>query len=78
MRAPVGIVGRYVMRKFMRGEGAERKEVEEPCEVVACEYAAGYCWRLLVATHDGYLISVEYGSSLRLVPTPNTEGGPYR
>lgn len=76
--APVGIVGRYVMHKFTRGAGEQAKEVEEPCEVIACQAAGEYgTWRILVATNDGWVLEGRM-RDLRLVATPNTEGGPYR
>lgn len=84
MNAPVGIVGRYVMHHFTRDESGPdavptsgHKSVAEPCEVLACEYVSGG-WRLLVATHEGFVLRLDDVRSLRLVPTQNTEGGPYR
>jgi hypothetical protein len=60
------------MCKVKRGE----VEDDEPCEVVACQAAGDYGdWRVLVATHEGVLLSVAY-TTLRLISTPDT--GPYR
>jgi len=77
MRDRHGIVGRYVETTIARGDGDDRKEAVEACEIVACQ-ATGEngCWWLLVATHDGFLI--EKGPArVRLVPDQATEG-PYR
>lgn len=71
MTSVPGIVGRFVSFRFQRGETV----VVEPCEVMACE-ASQYAWRLLIATHDGTLLTVDTMSDVSLVATPSEE--PYR
>jgi hypothetical protein len=68
----VGLVGRTVQYAVRRGDVT----APELCEVVACQAAGEYgYWRMLVVTHDGTLLSVEYGQC-KLVAEPDT--GPYR
>lgn len=75
MRPLVGIVGRFVEVTVRRGE----VDAVEACEVMACQYSGGgmSCyWSILVATHDGTLIS--FGPErVKLAPQPTGEG-PYR
>lgn len=61
------------MVEVKRGEATAM----EACEVMACQAAgeSGY-WRIMVATHDGTLLSVDY-NKLRLID--DSDGaGPYR
>jgi len=62
-----------VMAPVKRGDTISN----EPCEVVACQYAGDYAsWSILVVTHDGVLLS-QNPSYLQLIAEPATDG-PYR
>ena len=68
-----GIVGRLVMAKVKRGE----KSDDEVCEVVACQICStGGYYRLLIATHDGYLL--EHDTAKVKLVAPAISEGPYR
>lgn len=73
-----GIVGRFVSVELKRAG----KTAMEACEVMACQTGGEYgYWRLLVATRDGQLVSIDVSSTLtstlRLIPLDES-GGPYR
>jgi hypothetical protein len=70
---PSGLIGRTVMAKITRGEVT----AAEPCEVVACQ-TGGQCgtWKVMIATHDGTLLSVGY-DTIKLVALDD-HAGPYR
>ena len=79
----LGLVGRFVSTKVARkvqlepnGRWHDVADIEV-CEVVACELETGSDWRLLVATHDGTLLSVGR-PNCTLVPAPSTSDGPFR
>lgn len=67
-----GLVGRMVMHKVKRGE----QSAEEVCEVMACQVSEGGYWQILIATHDGALLQVDF-RMIRLC-AEQVEGGPYR
>lgn len=73
-----GIIGRFVLHDVTRGEGADQKKTQEPCEVVACQASGEYgTWKILLSTSGGYLI--ETGPSrCRIIAEPKIGDGPYR
>lgn len=74
MSAPrSGLVGRMVSLQVTRGD----VRAAEVCEVVACQAAGEYgYWRILVATHDGALLSTSPGEVTLVAELAGD--GPYR